>query len=246
MTLYRDPQRKLIHRINGQFLKRLDGLFTEEFPKKMAPIKWQWNLENWIINVILLHRSSGQTYTVRLETSATYHKGKLFDTDERVFDPSKVAVLDLPVPLDQSFSGYSVTTCDAVWINNLSVLADPHPLARHYRSFRHVGVTTPSERPTSEYVFPILLQVGIHNLSLGVLNMEYFAPPEKTSSPFEQNQLLIRNSVSKLLNAHSPWLLAAQQPEMGAVLDKDPDMARPFLDLHESVLASLDLHGAVN
>jgi hypothetical protein len=48
--------------------------------------------------------------------------------------------------------------------------------------------------------------------------MEYFAPPQSTENPFRGNQLLITEVITRLLNAHSPFLLTAMRPEMKAVL----------------------------
>jgi hypothetical protein len=240
-----DPysQRDLLHRLNGQLLRRLDALLRIELPET-------WSLENWIINVILLHRSpkrvptpveSQGRYTARLETSATYHRGELFDTTAP-FD-YRVASLDVPVTLGGSFSGYSITTSDVVWIDDLQKLEreSKHPLAQFYRSFGLVGVETPTARPTAEYVFPLLVQIGLNHTILGVLNMEYFAPPAGPGSPFNrENQLIITDIITRLLNAHSPFLLTAEQEEMGAVLsdggDEAADVRESFLRIHRKVL----------
>jgi len=244
-----DPHRELLHRLNGQLLLRLNMLLKKELPEEPR----KWDCKNWIINVILLHRSLEQVsytsvdqgkYTAQLETSATFHKGTLFDTSKD-FDPSKVALLDLPVPLDRSFSGYSITTSDVVWIDDLMKLEkDPkHPLAKFYRSFGLVGVRTPADRPIAEYVFPLFVQIGLNHTIIGVLNMEYFAPRDGRPSPCpfdSENQLFITDIVTRLLNAHSPFLLIAKRPEMAAALAEKSRASMKardrFLGIHKMVL----------
>src|SRR4051812_15971642 len=114
--------RDLIHRLNGQLLEALKDYLGRQLGD-------EWKPGDWIINVILLNRSSDSVYTARLETSATSYKDEelIFDRQDRL-DPTRVGVFDLPVPLDRSFSGYCIKTGDPVWVNNLNDVDPTHPL----------------------------------------------------------------------------------------------------------------------
>ena len=224
--------RDLVHRLNGQLLEALEGHMKALLPGK------SWRPEDWIINVILLSRNIETVFAARLETSATLYKGRLYDHRDGL-NPEEVGALDLPVPLDQSFSGYCVQTNNPVWVGDLNKMNTNHPLHEFYRKFEHVAVR-PETRPTAEYVFPILLKIGLIQSVLGVLNMEYFGTKK---SPLKNNQQIkISEAISKLLNLHGPFLLAAidevsrfiEAGEDG--LPNPPEIEEILLELHRRVV----------
>jgi hypothetical protein len=244
-----DPTRRLLHRLNGQLLEQVHQLLQAELAS-------EWDVSHWIINVIMLRREIGQNYTARLETSATYHLGTLFDTSHD-FDSTKVAGLELPVETNSSFSGYSTTMSGVVWIDDLQQLETTklcppefRSVAQAYRGFSLVAVTTPASRPRSEYVFPILATpIGLQHIVLGVLNMEYFPSDRGLPSPFVGKQLMISSLLTKLLNAHAPFVLMAAVPALKAVVAREASVntaqsaddmlgatARELMLLHKTVV----------
>ncbi len=246
-----DSSLALLHRLNGQLLRSLETLLTAELSK----LGTVWDSRHWIINVILLHRSIDAEYSARLETSATLHRGDLIASSED-YDKDKVAILGLPVPLDGSFSGHAALTSDVVWISDLEELegddesGPPKPgLSRLYREFGHVGVTTPANRPTAEFVFPIQIQVGMSHLVIGVVNMEFFNPEGAEICPFNSdNQLLVSDAIAELLNLHGPYLLIGHPRLVGSgsssmtdrlsAVERDVQLQESLRSLHEDVLSS--------
>ena len=206
-------QRALVHRLNGQLLEALDQ-------QMRLVLGDRWMLDDWIINVLMLNRGVRDTYTVRLQTSSTFYKEKLFQSWKDCDTDQGVGGLDFDVPLDMSFSGYSIQTGDVVWIEDVTqVVNDPrHPLRDYYRRFEHVAVLPDRDSPTGEYVFPILVKVGLVDVVLAVLNMEYFAD----GCPLAQyGQLRTVNMVTKLLRAHGPFLLMADLVQMDRLVSPE-------------------------
>lgn len=246
-----DESSELLHRLNGQLLSNLQQLLSNELERLGSA----WNAAHWIINVIMLHRSVDAEHSAKLFTSATLHRGRLVVTPED-YDDETVAVLGLPVPLDASFSGHAAVTSDVVWINNLGELeglsgetVERPQLARLYREFGHVGVSTPAERPVAEFVFPILIQVGLAHLVLGVVNMEFFDTDGTVACPFTaDNQIIVSDAVTEFLNVHGFYLLIGQPQLAGDVpsaimnrrrtIESDAGLQQRLLSLHDDVLAS--------
>jgi hypothetical protein len=251
--------RELIHRLNGQLLEVL-GEHMDLILGREA-----WKPKEWIINVILLNRSTEDVYTARLETSATLYEGVLFDTREP-FDENKVGAFDLPVPLDRSFSGYCIQTGNVVWVDNLDDIRDPHPLYAYYRKFEFVAVQ-PQTRPTAEYVFPLFARIGLIQSLLGVLNMEFFGNespfrfeprqlhggqerslaarlgdlsqpqgPDPQGAEVKRDPLEISEPIMKLLSAHSPFLRVASLTEVSRITTQGDSFFETLLDLHRQVL----------
>jgi hypothetical protein len=188
-----DP-RAALHRINGELLEALRDVLPDV----------RWN--EWIVNVIILHRLVEATETVSLETSATYYKGNLVcDRNQLGGD---VHTLDGPVPLDESYAGYCIRTGNYVWVENLIGLQSGQrdsPLKNVYRSFKYVGVET-THLPNAEYVFPIRLRVGSNEIILGVLNCEWYAPEnEPYDNQFSERDVVVHRIIT-LLERHARFL----------------------------------------
>lgn len=195
MTAEVDP-RAALHRINGELIEALRDVLP------MPNERWR----EWIVNVIILHRSVEAKETVTLETSATWYKGRLV-SDRSQLDQD-VRRLDGPVPLDESYAGYCIRTGNYVWIDDLIGLqSDPRasPLKNVYRSFEYVGVET-THLPDAEYVFPIRLRIGSNEIILGVLNCEWYAPENKEhDNPFGERDVVV-DRILALLERHARFL----------------------------------------
>lgn len=193
-------ERVLLHRLNGQLIAAVQTLFPSA--------RW----DDWIINVIILHRRTADVEQTALQTSATWYKGELYDRQERCTRESKVRTLDMNVPLQASLAGYCVTTGNIVWVDELVRLSLADPLHDLYKEFTQVGVDAP-EKPNSEYVFPIGFKNGAGTSCLGVLNCEWYGDAS-VPSPFAE---LKRNVVSDLImsvaRAHAPFIAIALNPE---------------------------------
>lgn len=231
-------QRALVHRLNGQLLESLHQQLS-------FVLKEDWILEDWIINILMLNRSVEQAYTARMESSSTFYKGTLFKSWKDCDTEQGVGGLDFEAPLDLSFSGYCIQTGDSVWLEDVTkILDDPkHPLREFYRRFEHVAVLPDADIPTGEYIFPILVRVGLLHMVLGVLNMEYFAK----GTPFAKyGQLKLSNLIMKLLYAHSPFLLLADLPEMADLVSKElidgEELLEPSPDAPTADVWLLKLH----
>jgi hypothetical protein len=206
-----DSSSALLHKLNGELLERLEATLQE------LPIGW--DNKNWIINVIILHRSISGSEEAKLLTSATRYLGTLVDEVRDLKDSDGVSELDGYVPLDKSLSGYCIRTGNLVWIDQMSRLEEAdHPLRDYYRRFDLVGVDA-KPRPNAEYVFPIRIKVGTSEALLGVLNMEWFPDAEGSASlsqfhSFSSQRDAITHAIIHLLDVHGPFLITSMLPEM--------------------------------
>jgi hypothetical protein len=196
--------RDALHALNGQLIRHLRDTFTD--------CPWK----EWIVNVIVLHRTVGVVETATLETSATLWYGEEFFSDKDCREkPGRVRSLDGRVPLHGSFAGWSIRSGYFVWVDNLPELQEDdsdkeekNPLKDVYRSFGYVGVEA-SALPHAEYVFPIRLRAGLTDIVWGVLNCEWYKPKghSEQASPFENyGRDYVVKKVNELLELHGRYL----------------------------------------
>jgi len=200
----RDP-REPLHQLNGRFLVALQKLIPE----------CHW--EEWIVNVIVLHRTVTAVETVTLETSATLWHGEEFfsrdDCEKR--GSTSVRSLDGEVPLDDSYAGYCIRERNVVWVDDLtdktqarqpSRTTEADPLKEKYRSFAYVGVVT--KRPArAEYVFPLRLRAGLSDALLGVVNCEWYGGGANPENTFQKlGRTIVSHLLTNLIDVHARFL----------------------------------------
>ena len=190
--------RKALHALNGQLIDHLVAILPDS--------RWK----EWIVNVIILHRTVGVVETTTLETSATLWHGERFFSEDDCGKKPGVKSLDGRVPLHGSFAGWSVRSGYFVWIDDLRELQEDgskNPLKDHYRSFGYVGVEA-YDLPHAEYVFPIRLRAGLTDIVWGVLNCEWYRPEgSELTSPFEvYGRDAVVKEVNDLLELHGRYL----------------------------------------
>lgn len=181
--------------------------------------------DEWIVNVIILHRTVDVVETATLETSATlWHNDEYYSAED--CDPARrtkprtnpgdlrVRSLDGRVPIHDSFAGLCVRSGNVVWIDDLEALQEPDsnsPLKDLYRSFGYVAVDS-FALPHAEYVFPIRLRAGLSDITWGVLNCEWYRPRDAfgsaiRDSPFQKaGRDVVVDRVVDLLELHGRYL----------------------------------------
>lgn len=221
----------IVHELNRSFLQTVQRV--------LAPIGLDWR--DWILNTAILRRESKQTCTITLRTSATLFRGMEYPS-ETGFDEN-VKSLDALIPLDESYAGLCFRTRAVVWVDNLHALPDNDPLREIYRSFRYVGVAARS--PISEVVFPIGAKDGLHEMFLGVLNLEW-CPNElegdiRTAvNPLTSHKRVLITSLRSVIDLHSHFLLLGEAiGEMLPNVHSDtmlPDIGNPLCACHRAAL----------
>jgi hypothetical protein len=199
-ALLAPSNRDALHALNGRLIDHLVEILADIVPRS------DW--KDWIVNVIVLHRTVGVTETATLETSATLWRGHKYYSQEACEQQnSAVRSLDGSVPIDDSFAGLCVRTANVIWVNDIDAAQKGEgPLKDVYRGFGYVGVQAPV-LPAAEYVFPIRLRAGLSDIIWGVLNCEWYRPARSFgSSPFEKWRDEVVDRVTDLLELHGRYL----------------------------------------